>query len=86
MTISEDYPAERSKAVTQTNHWGKRPKLTDKQRLDFVLSRVVVYEDGHALIDPLPQFITSTDIEVRRKYLDAAIRSEAALKKRKGGK
>ena len=51
-------------------------RITDKQRLNWVLTRVIVYPDDSIIIDLFPSTTACSDIEVRVRNIDAAIRAK----------
>lgn len=47
---------------------------SDRERLDWLLKRVIPYEDGALIFDPIPQFSVA-DLGQRRQAIDAAMKS-----------
>jgi hypothetical protein len=59
----------------------KQRRPTDKERLDWILNRVIIHADGQMNFDPFPQFNGVLEISARYLNLDAVI-----LRKRKSEK
>ena len=56
---------------------GKRKKNTDKERLDYLLHRVIPYADGALMFDPLAWMgVEAGVIQDRCAAIDAAIKAE----------
>lgn len=52
-------------------------RFTDKERLDYLLHRIIPYADGALIFDPLAWMgVESGVIQDRRAAIDAAIQAE----------
>lgn len=58
-----------------------KKKRSDKQRLDWILMRVIVSERGGVMLDELSWVPGGVDLNQRRHNLDAAMDAELGRKR-----